>query len=269
MITEKICPVTLSKGHGVQNESDYLLCLALDVGEGMLKCGAEIGRVENTIERICKAYGAEHVEVFSIISAIIAGVRMPDGSYSSQIRRVYHSENNYYKLELFNDISRRICRETPPLETVEQMIKEAKAKKLYPVWLKPIIGIFATGGFAMFFGGSLRDGIASGLVGAIVCLMTIILDRRMNALAKILINSLVGGFLSCLAVRIGLGEDLSVIMIGNIMLQIPGLAFGTALRDLLGGDLLAGSLRTIQAILSAIMIAFGYMLAMVVMGGAL
>ena len=269
MMEEKINSVVLSKGHGVQNESDYLLCLALDVGEGMLKCGAEIGRVENTIERICKAYGAVHVEVFSIISAIIAGVRMADGSYSSQIRRVYHSENNYYKLELFNSISRRICKETPPLEEVEEMIKEAKAKKLYPTWLKPLVAIFATGGFAMFFGGSFLDGIASGLVGAIVCVMTILLDKRINSLAKILISSIVGGFLSCFAVKIGLGGDLSSIMIGNIMLQIPGLAFGTALRDLLGGDLLAGSLRTIQAILSAIMIAFGYMLAMIVAGGAL
>lgn len=269
MIEEKIKTVVLSKGHGVQNESDYLLCLALDIGEGMLKCGAEIGRVENTIERICKAYGAVHVEVFSIISAIIAGVRMADGSYSSQIRRVYNSENNYYKLEIFNGISRQICKETPPLDEVDRMIKEAKAKKLYPTWLKPIIAIFATGGFAMFFGGNLFDGVASGLVGAIICIMTILLDKRMNSLAKILISSLVGGFLSCFAVKLGLGENLPAIMIGNIMLQVPGLAFGTALRDLLGGDLLAGSLRTIQALLSAVMIAFGYMLAMITVGGAL
>ena len=50
--------------------TEYLLCLALDVGEGMLKNGAEVARVEDTIERICHAYGAVHVEVFSIISMI-------------------------------------------------------------------------------------------------------------------------------------------------------------------------------------------------------
>ena len=61
---------------------------------------------------------------------------------------------------------------------------------------------------------------------------------------------------------------MATIMIGTIMLQIPGLAFGTALRDLLGGDLLAGSLRLIQSLLAAAMIAFGYMLPMMVMGGA-
>ena len=60
--------------------TEYLLCLALDIGEGMLKNGAEVSRVEDTIERICKAYGAVHVEVFSIISYIHAALRMPDGS---------------------------------------------------------------------------------------------------------------------------------------------------------------------------------------------
>lgn len=267
MIEEKTKTAVLSKGHGVQNESDYLLCLALDIGEGMLKCGAEIGRVENTIERICRAYGAVHVEVFSIISAIIAGVRMADGSYSSQIRRVYNSENNYYKLEIFNGISRQICKKTPPLDEVDRMIKEAKAKKLYPVWLKPIAAIVATGGFAMFFGGSFLDGIAAGLVGAIICIMTILLDKKMNSLAKTLVSSLVGGFLSCFAVKLGIGENLSAIMVGSIMILIPGLAFGTALRDLLDGDLLSGSLRTIQSLIFAVMIAFGYMLAMIVVGG--
>ena len=55
--------------------AEYLLCLALDVGEGMLKNGGEVSRVENTVERICKAYGAVHVEVFSIISVIHASAK--------------------------------------------------------------------------------------------------------------------------------------------------------------------------------------------------
>ena len=79
--------------------TEYLLCLALDVGEGMLKNGAEVARVEDTIERICQAYGAVHVEVFTIISMINAAVRMPDGSYSSQLRRVKQTSTNLDKLE--------------------------------------------------------------------------------------------------------------------------------------------------------------------------
>ena len=56
--------------------------------------------------------------------------------------------------------------------------------------------------------------------------------------------------------------DSSQIMIGTIMLLVPGVAFGNALRDLLCGDLIAGGLKTVQAVLSALMIAFGYLLSM-------
>jgi uncharacterized membrane protein YjjP (DUF1212 family) len=51
------------------------------------------------------------------------------------------------------------------------------------------------------------------------------------------------------------------------MLLVPGLSFGSAMRDLLYGDLLAGTLKTVQACLSALMIAFGYMIATLIVGG--
>ena len=75
-----------------ENFTERLLRLTLDVGEGMLKCGAEISRIEDTVERICYAYGAAHVEVFTITSVIVAEVRMEDGAYSSQIRRVLQAD---------------------------------------------------------------------------------------------------------------------------------------------------------------------------------
>ena len=103
--------------------TEDLLCLALDVGEGMLKNGAEVGRVEDTIERICKAYGAAHVEVFTIISVINAAVRMPDGSYSMQLRRVKSIDSNFSTLEKLNALSRKICSETPALADFDAQLK--------------------------------------------------------------------------------------------------------------------------------------------------
>ena len=43
--------------------SNYLY-LALNIGEQMLISGAEVGRVEDSIRRICMAYGAVRVDVF-------------------------------------------------------------------------------------------------------------------------------------------------------------------------------------------------------------
>ena len=106
--------------------ADDLLCMALDVGEGMLKNGGEVSRVEDTVSRICRAYGALHVEVFSIISVINASVHMPDGSRSVQMRRIKSTGNDLHRLELFNEVSREICRDVPQLDRVQARIKEIK-----------------------------------------------------------------------------------------------------------------------------------------------
>ncbi|MBR2354582.1 MAG: threonine/serine exporter family protein [Clostridia bacterium] len=254
----------------ISSPADHLLSVALDVGEMLLKNGAEIRRVEDTVERICRAYGAVHVEVFAIISMLNVEIHMPDGSYSTQLRRVYETGTDLYRLELYNDISRTVCKNTPPLEQVDDMLRQAKKKKPYPRWVASFLGsMLAAGGFAVFFGGTLMDGVVAALIGLLMALITLVEVKRINFLAKTLINAFLAGTLACLAVAFGFGDNEGMIMIGTIMLQIPGVAFSAALRDLLCGDVLAGSLKTVQAVLSALMIAFGYLLAMLMMRGVM
>ena len=249
--------------------AEYLLCLALDVGEGMLKNGAEISRVEDTIERICKSYGAAHIEVFSIISFISAAIRMPDGSYSSQFRRIKSTVNNLGTLEYLNALSREICATTPSLEAFDEKIRAIKKKPQYPIYLRVIASSFAVGGFALFFGGNTVDALVAMFIGAIICFIDIYSTARLNSMAKTVIFSFFATIVAGLSAKIGLNTTPEYIIIGSIMLLVPGLAFGTALRDLLCGDLLSGSLRTLQAFLGALMIAFGYMLGFTLLGGAL
>lgn len=242
-------------------DTEYLLCLALDIGEGMLKNGAEVSRVEDTIERICKAYGAAHVEVFSIISYIHAAVRMPDGSYSSQLRRVRSTGTNLSTLERLNSLSREICRTTPPLAEFDKKIHELKKGKGYPVWFRILASAVAVGSFCVFFGGSIIDALIAAFAGVGISILDIYAPKRVNALAKTVLSAFLASMITALAVLMDIGANPDFIIIGAIMLLVQGLAFGTALRDLLCGDLLTGILKTLQAMLGALMIAFGYMLA--------
>ena len=52
-------------------EDKKLLQLVSDIGFDMLSYGGEIYRVEETVKRICFAYGIEIVDVFAIPSTII------------------------------------------------------------------------------------------------------------------------------------------------------------------------------------------------------
>ena len=75
----------------------------------------------------------------------------------------------------------------------------------------------------------------------------------------------------CLAaivtVWIGLGQGLDYIIIGNIMLLIPGIAFVTSLRDMIVGDTISGLLGAFEALLRALAIAAGCALVLMQLGG--
>ena len=246
--------------------SDRLLRLALDVGEGMLKNGGEIHRVEESIRRICLAYGAAHVEVFAITSLIVASVRLKNGEYSLQMRRVYSSSNNMRWVEGLNAISRRVCVEVPSLDEFEEMIRDVKRKSKPSFWLQIIAGILVAGGFSIMFGGSLLDAAVASFMGVVVVLLNHLQIKNLDSHVRCVFISFVCGMLTCIAVHFGIGHNENIIMIGTIMLLIPGLALGSSLQDMVYGDILAGSTRLIQACLTAVMIAVGFGLAIFISG---
>jgi len=264
MTHDRISSFTVSQE--AESYANYLLCLSLDVGEELLKSGAEVNRVEDTIYRICHAYGAVHVEVFAINSLIMASVRLADQSYSSQIRRVYTSSFRLAHMERMNAVSRTLCKSTPPLEEADQMIRAAKAERGNPFWLFLLGSALTAAFFTIFFGGNLRDAFMGALLGCVVAGIDRIHSSYINQMAKLMIVSFIVGVLANLGVFIGVGVHVDAIVIGTIMLLIPGLAFGNALRDLLCGDILAGILKTVQSCLSAVLIAFGFLLATILMG---
>lgn len=247
--------------------ADDILCTALDVGEHILRHGGEVYRVEDTINRICRAYGARHVEVFCITSVIISAIRMPDGEYSSQIRRVYESDNDLYKLEKLNSVSRKLCKDTPPRNVAKQIIDKAKAATPYSKHISNLGACIAVSAFAMFFGGSYRDAIAGALVEIIVLFIGSLIPKHLNKIAITTIQSFAAGLFSILSVYIGLGQNTDKVMIGTIMILIPGIAFGNSIRDIFNGDLISGALKLFQSIILALAIAFGFSVALLWFGG--
>jgi uncharacterized membrane protein YjjP (DUF1212 family) len=250
--------------------ADDVLRISLDIGAGLLKSGAEIRRVEIAIDTVAKAYGAEHIEVFSINSLIIASVRMPDNTYSSQNRRILKNITpDFTTLEKYNALSRKLCAETPSPKVADELIKNIKNTPKNRIYIHILGYMLVSGGFALFFGGSMRDAIAGALAGLVLALLDRIRFDHATQLLKTLFLAFCGGMLSHLVVIIGLGQNLDSIIIGTIMLMIPGMALGNAMRDLFGGDLLSGTLKIVQACMIAVAIVIGYALSIMLLGGAL
>ncbi len=247
-------------------DTDRMLSLALRISASMLESGADIHRVEDTMERICRAYGAVEVQAFSIPSLVAATVTMGDGYHKTEVRRVYSIANRYDLLENLNALSRQICAVPVDLDRLEEAYRKALIPDRRPKWLLMLCGIIAAAGFTYFFGGNWRDALAALPVGALITLFDLYKPARLNALAHTVIVSIAAGILCILTAKIGLASHVDKVMIGGIMLLIPGLVFSASIRELLCGDIIAGTLRMIQALLTAVVIAAGFAVAMLVGG---
>ena len=247
-----------------------LLQAVLDVAEEMLVCGAEVSRVEDSIERMCSAYGCDHtrINVFIITSNIQVTLEDPDGNIITQIRRILRSNADFDKLDYLNDLSRYICANKPSVEEIRQRYDKVMSRKNYPGWFVCLGSAMAAGGFAVFFGGSLVDGLAAAAAGVAIMIMMYFLGKvEPNQLAKTFIISFFTGILILLMMKLGFGEHEDKIMIGSIMLLIPGIAMTNSVRDMLIGDIVTGMLRLANSLLQAAAIACGFALSILLMGG--
>ena len=132
-------------------EIGQLLSAALDLGEQMLICGGEVNRVEDTICRLCKAYGAKKVDVFSITTCIIATADFGEQGVVTQTRRILTSKFDMTVLSELNDLSRRACAFKMSPARLRDELQKAKEVPRYPFW--GIIGCWAliSAAFSIFF----------------------------------------------------------------------------------------------------------------------
>ena len=78
----------------------------LDIGEEMLKCGAENFRIDDSLYRMCESYGFKRFDIFVIPSNIQITVETPEGEIITQIRHIESADIDYDKLDYLNNLSR-------------------------------------------------------------------------------------------------------------------------------------------------------------------
>ncbi len=250
--------------------TEELLCCVLDIGEQMLVSGAEINRVEDSIRRICKSYNAKRVDVFTITSSIVVTLQREDGISFTQTRRIHKYSTNLDKVDKLNNLSRYICSYTPEANYIVNELKEINNGKTYSLRVEYIIYAINAGVFTIFFGGSLRDAVVSSII-AVLLKLSITFTQKVdpNTLFVNIICSFVIGLFAILSVKLGIGNSIEKIIIGNIMLMIPGIALTNSIRDIIRGDTIAGLFRLCEAIVIALSIAVGFGIASIFFGGML
>jgi uncharacterized membrane protein YjjP (DUF1212 family) len=250
-------------------QPEQLLTCALDIGEQMLISGAEIGRVEDSIRHICSAYGCGRTDVFTITSSIVVSIEDANRNFYTQTRRITATKTDLTRLDKLNALSRRICATKPGYDRVQAELSDICSGKTYPLWFEALASALIAGSFAVFFGGSWMDGLVSAGLGLALRYITWVLQKaRLNQIFTNVVASFLLCFSSIALTRAGIGDNVNMIIIGGIMLLIPGIALTNSLRDMISGDIMSGMLRFFDAVLVAAAIAAGFILAASLLGGA-
>lgn len=240
----------------------------LNLAEAMLANGAEVNRVEDTLNRMGKAYGASRMNTFVITSCIVVTMTFQNGSTHTQTRRILSpGETDFRKLEDINALSRKCCEQPMPIESLREELD--KIQNAPPESGKFYLGsVLAAGGFAVFFGGNLADGVAAAAFAVLICfLQEHLTPFCTNRMVFNLICSVVSGLGIGAVARMNPFMHMDKIMIGDIMLLIPGIAMTNAVRNVLVGDTISGIMRLVETLLWAGALAFGFMAAIWLIGG--
>ena len=242
--------------------------IAVELGEHIMRSGGEISRAEDTVSRICRAYGAVSVDVTAILSVIVLTADFGGISINTSRRITEIGSHNLGRLSRLNALSRKICLERPSKEEfLESLDNIKKISRVGPI-VSLIGGVLAAAGFAVFFGGDWLDAIFSGLIAIpMTLLMRWLSNTKMNNIIAKFLVCLMGGVLAVLVDRLGIGCNADKIMIGDIMNVIPGVLLANSFRDLFGGDIMSGFFRMCTALLDAVGIAIGYAVAILTLGG--
>jgi uncharacterized membrane protein YjjP (DUF1212 family) len=239
---------------------DYnvLLDLTVELGYRLAMSGAETFRIEESINRIMDAYGIR-AEAFAIPNCLHVSIETADGIPMTRMRRIGQHGNDLDAVEKFSNLSRKICSQRPDPKIAMDWLNEVEQSRLQyklPVYL---IGNFLGAcGFSILFGGNFIDSLCAGLCGIAVGLVNRFMD---NLKANPFFRTIAAAFLMALVAYftgyLALAKNIDAVIIGALMILVPGLIFTNAMRDIIYGDTNSGINRIVQVFLIAAAIALG------------
>lgn len=228
------------------------------MGEELLKNGGEIYRVQETVCRVMEAYDVWDYNVFVVTNGIFATVHEEREDAGSMVRYIPLGDINLDKIARINQLSREICQGNCSLKDANKRLNACRQGS----GVRDVTLVFACGiesaGFCFLLGGQLIDSLFSFLLGMMLQAFLLMGNRR--SVSKFILNILGSAMVtagSLMLFHLGLDIQSDRIIIGGIIVLMPGVALVTGIRDLFNGDYLSGGIRMMDALLTGICIAAG------------
>ena len=247
---------TMMKNNSINSdyEAKKLLNFSIKFSYSLLYNGAEVYRVEDSINRICKSFqNVKAVNTFALSNMVIISFVYNGTNYTS-MRRLN-------EIALLNELSRNIVSGKVDVDEAFKELKNIKNKSSYSNFTTILLITLSAPFLAFIFGGTLSDFIPASMAMLVEMLFLIYIG-------KLGLPSFLTTFLSACAVTLFIMtmsrlihiENVSSIIIAGIIPLFPGIQITNSMRDILSGDILSGIIGIMSAIFTAVSIAVGVVL---------
>lgn len=222
-------------------------------GRLLIENGANMERVNDTMERMANSANLSHFEAFTTMTGIVASA---NHSPNAQVIDVHQRKLNLNKVDAVNSLSRRFANGELDVTGLYQGLQAIdRQKQQTPEYVQCLAAGALSWALTMVFTSNFGDAPFAFLIGMISYWVYLALMKRFKTrFVNEFCASVVIGLLAVLFVKLHLANDINDIIIGSVMPLVPGVPLTNAARDLMSGDLISGSTRAIEATLTAISI---------------
>ena len=243
-------------------ESDSLGCEAsafvIAMAEALGTFGTPAHRLEEAMASLSQRLGLE-AQIFAMPTAVFVSLRKPPARAETVLIRVQPGEVNLERLvdidEILVDVAEGRCSAAEGNARLAEVL--SKPQRFGTGLMLASFGV-ASACASRFFGGGVREIMASGLIGLAAGVLIVVASRRRESAR--LIDFMCGIIASAGAVLCAKAFGplaTEVVTVAGLIVLIPGLTLTMAINELATRNLVAGTARIMSAFTVLVSIGFG------------
>lgn len=234
-----------------------VLDVAMEAGHILLENGAEISRVEETIDRICRHFGVQSENAFVLSNGIFLTAGSETEKRFARVQHIPVHGAQLHRVAAVNQLSREIEEGKYELPQIKQRLAQIKRQPGKSKRTLVLMSGLGSGCFCTLFGGNLQESAAAFCIGIVLYLYLLAVGGRFSKIVENIGGGMLITILSLCMMKLPFSMDMSHMISGAIMPLVPGVAFTNGIRDIADGDYISGTVRMIDAILVFLSIAAG------------
>ena len=248
-----------------KNEMDAVL----QAGRVLMESGAEIYRIEDTMGHMAKSLGIRDFSTYVVNRGVMISGLNRSGLKESRVLATSVPSIHLGKLEEVNRLSRELAEQpNQPVSSIFQKLKTIEQKTFYRPLEDIIACVIGAGSFSLALGSSWIDGTAAAISGLFVGIgMQIFSHYIHTSFLQIILSSAIAALSANILYYLGIGQHRSVIILGTLMILIPGAYFVNAIREFTQNNYYSGLALMLSGVSTCLSISVGVLALVSFMAG--